>query len=81
MSHTVASQLVRHDLAGLIPVTFEQSFEEALGGLTISARLQEYINHFAVLIDGTPKIVLLALDLHEHLIEEKRIAVALVCAP
>jgi hypothetical protein len=81
MSHTVASQLVRHDLAGLIPVTFEQSLEEALGGLPISACLQENINHFAVLIDCTPKIVLLTSDLNEHLVEEKRIAEAPVRAP
>jgi hypothetical protein len=81
MSDTVASQLVRHDLAGLISVTFEQSFEEALGGLPVSACLQEDINDFAILIDGTPKIVLLALDFHAHLVEVKRIAEALVRAP
>jgi hypothetical protein len=81
MSHTVASQFVRHDLARFIPVTFEQSLEEALGGLAIPARLREYINHFAILIDGTPKIVLLTLDFHKHLVEEKRIALLLVCAP
>jgi hypothetical protein len=81
MSHTVASQLVRHDLAWLTPVTFKQSFEEALGGLPISARLQEYINDFAILVERAPKIVLLALNFDEHLVEEKRIAVALVGAP
>ena len=64
----------------LIPVTFEQSLEEALGRFAISACLQEYINDFAILIDGTPKIVLLTLDLHKHLVEVKCIAVALVCA-
>jgi hypothetical protein len=38
MSHTVASQLVRHDLAGLIAVTLEQTLEKTFGGLAISAR-------------------------------------------
>ena len=39
MSDTVASQLVRHDLPWLIPVAFEQTLEETLCGLAISARL------------------------------------------
>ena len=81
MSNTKASQLIRYDLTWLIPVTFEQSSEEALGGLAISACLQEYINDFAILIDRAPQILLLTLDLHEHLVEEKRIAVASVGAP
>jgi hypothetical protein len=80
MSYAVASQLVRHDLTWLIPVTFEQSSEEALGCLPISACLQEYINDSAVLIHGTPQILLLALDLHEPLVEEKRIPVTPVGA-
>jgi hypothetical protein len=62
-------------------VTFEQSCEEALGGLAISACLQEYISDFAISIDRVPQILLLTLDLHEHLVEEKRFAVASVGAP
>ena len=81
MSNAVVSQLIRYDLAWLIPVTFEQSSEEALGSLPISAWLQEHINDFAILIDRAPQILLLTLDLHEHLVEEKRIAVASVGAP
>jgi hypothetical protein len=57
-------------------VTFEQSCEEALGGLSISAWLQEYINDFAILIDCAPQILLLTLDLYEHLVQETRMAVA-----
>ena len=81
MSNAVVSQLIRYDLAWLIPVTFEQSSEEALGSLPISAWLQEHINDFAILIDRAPQILLLTLDLHEHLVEEQRIAVASVGAP
>jgi hypothetical protein len=54
MSDLIASQLICHDLMWLIPVTFEPSCEEALGGLPISACRQEYINAFAILIDGAP---------------------------
>ena len=81
MSQTVASQLVRHGLAWRIPVTFEQSFEEVLGAFPISSRLQEYFNHFAISVERALKIVLLALNFDEHLVEEKRVAVALVGAP
>jgi hypothetical protein len=81
MSNAVAFQLIRYDLTWPIPVTFEKSSEEALGGLTISACLQEYINDFAILIDRAPQILLLTLDLHEHLTEEKWFAVASVDAP
>ena len=81
MSNAVASQLIRYDLAWPIPVTFEQSSEEALGRFAVSARLHEHINDFAILIDRAPQILLLTLDLHEHLVEEERIAVASVGAP
>ncbi len=79
--HAVASQLVRHDLAWLSPVTFEQTPEETLGSLAISTRLQEHIHDFAILIHCTPQILLLALGFHEHFVDEKRIAVASMCAP
>ena len=39
MGHTVASQLIRHDLPRLILMALDQTPEEALGGLAISARL------------------------------------------
>ena len=81
VSHPVASQLVRHDLTWLSPVTFEQTSEETLGSLPISTRLQEHIHDFAILIHCTPPILLLALDFHEHFVDVKRIAVASMCAP
>ena len=41
---------------------------------------QKHINHFTILIDRTPKIVLLALDLHKDFIDEEGIAIALMPA-
>jgi hypothetical protein len=55
--------------------------KKTLGGLAISACLQEYIKDFAIPIDRAPQILLLTLDLHEHLVEEKRFAVASLGAP
>jgi hypothetical protein len=37
-------------------------------------RLQIYINHFTILIDRTPKIVLLAPDLYKNFIYEESVA-------
>jgi hypothetical protein len=33
------------------------------------AGLQKHVNHFTVLVDRTPEIVLFAVDLHEHFLD------------
>jgi hypothetical protein len=55
-------------------MTPQQALEEPLCGCTISLSLQVHINHFSVLVDGSPKITLLAIDLHQDLIDEQGIA-------
>ena len=80
VSDTVTPQLVGDDSSGFAAAHAEQSLEKARCCLSISATLQEYIHHFAVLIDGAPKIVLYALNFHENLIEKKGITVALMSA-
>jgi hypothetical protein len=52
--------------------------DKSLGGLCVSPFLKEYINNFTVLVNGSPQVMLLPLDSHEHLINEESIAVALV---
>jgi hypothetical protein len=74
----VTPQFVRHDLPGLTTVCFQQAFEEALGSSSIPPNLQKHINNFTVLVNDAPEIVLLAVDLHENLIDEKGIAETLV---
>ena len=63
LSDTVAPQLVSHDHPRHVLQACKQSSEEALGGIGVSPFLNKDIEHNAVLIDGTPKIVLHALDL------------------
>ena len=46
----------------------QQSAEEALGGSGIAAMLNKDIEDDAMLIDGTPEIVLHPLDPYEHFI-------------
>jgi hypothetical protein len=43
---------------------------------TISLRLQEYINDLTILINCPPKVMLLAVNLHEDLIDAEGVTVA-----
>jgi hypothetical protein len=40
--------------------------------------LKIHINHFAILVNGPPKVMLLAVDLYEYFINEEGIAVSSV---
>ena len=69
LSHTVASQLIGHDHARNILKAFQQTSEETFGSFGIPPWLSEDVEHDAVLVHGTPKIVLHAPNPDEHLIE------------
>jgi|GEM_PF-2528058 len=43
----------------------QESLKEPLYGLSVAPLLQEYIHHLAILVNGSPKIMLLPADLHE----------------
>src|ERR1700693_5512226 len=65
----VASQLVRHNHPRHILQTLQQPLEEALGSFGVTSFLNEDIEHNAVLVHGTPKIVLHTLDPDEYLVQ------------
>src|SRR5258708_11503213 len=67
--HTVASQLIGHDHPRDILKALQQPSKEALRGFAIPPWLNEDVEHNAVLVHGTPKIMLSALDPDEHLIK------------
>lgn len=69
MRDAVASQLVCNDHSRHILQSFEQSAEELLGRQSVSARLNQHIEHVAVLIDRPPQVMLDAVDTDEHLVE------------
>jgi hypothetical protein len=56
----------------------QESLKEPLCSLSISPLLQEHISHFTVLINGSPQVVLLNMDLHEDFINEERISIFLM---
>src|SRR6476659_6122816 len=67
--HLVAGELVSDDHPGHLPQALEQSAEELLCGPRVSARLDQNVEHVAVLVDRAPQVPLCAVDLDEHLIQ------------
>ena len=72
----IALQFVGDHPERFLTLTLHQLAEEPLGGVLIAARLQQNINDIAVLIHGTPKIVLLAVDSDEEFVQIPGIAEA-----
>src|SRR4249920_3768723 len=68
LGDAVTSQLISHDHAWRVLKTFQQAAKEALRGFGVPPWLNQDVEHNAVLIHGTPKIVLHALDPDEHLV-------------
>ena len=67
--HTAALKFIGHDHARLVIQALQQPSEKPFGRLAISPWLNEDVEHDAVLIHGTPQIMLHALDPDEHLID------------
>ena len=78
MGHAIAAQLIRHNLSWLALMPLHQPLKEALGRLGISAWLEKNINYFAILIDSSPEILLLPLNLYKHFIDKEGITISLV---
>jgi hypothetical protein len=69
LSYAVASQLVSHDHPRHILQTLQQAPEETLCGFGVAPLLNKDVEHNAILIHGSPKIVLDALDPDEDRVE------------
>ena len=66
---SIALQLVGDDPEWSLALIAQQSAKEPLGCTLIAARLQQNINDITILIDGTPKILLLAVDSDEEFVQ------------
>jgi hypothetical protein len=66
--HSIASQAIGDQAPRLVLQPVEQALEEAFGCSGVPVIPHEDVEHNAVLVDGTPKIMLLAVDPDEHLI-------------
>src|SRR6056297_3130093 len=52
-----------------IPVLAHCLTEEFQGGLPVAGFRDEALQHLSLVIDGPPEVVLLTVNLHEHLVE------------
>jgi hypothetical protein len=74
LPRAVALQLVRYDHPWHVGQALEQPPEELLGGFSVPLTLDENIQDVAVLIHGTPQIVVFAVNREEYLIQVPLVA-------
>ena len=72
----IAAKLVRDQSSRLTALPLQQHTEKACRGTPIAPGLDEDIDHIAVLVDGTPQILPLALDGHEQFVQVPGVAQA-----
>ena len=70
MRSPIASELVGDQPSRFAPLSLQQLPEESLGSAGVSSTLDQDIDHVAVLINGAPQVVSLALDADEDLVQE-----------
>ena len=75
MRHAIATQLIGHYLPRFASMTSQQAPEETFSRSPIPLGLQIDINHFAILINSSPQIVLLTVDPYEDFVDEECVAV------
>ena len=78
MCNSIAAQFIGHDLPGFAAMRSQQTPEEALSSSPIPFDLKKYIDHFSVLVNSRPQVVLLAIDPDEDFIDEEGVAIASV---
>jgi hypothetical protein len=78
MSDRIAAQLIRHNHPGLTAMALQQPPKEALRSRSISLGLQIYINNFAILVNGSPQVMLFATNLHKDFINVEGVTISLM---
>ena len=76
MCRAISPQFIRYYLPGFVLMFLQQSFKESLSCRTIPTFLEKHINNFAVLINCSPEVMLLTVDLYENFVDEKCIAIS-----
>ena len=76
MRDPITPQFVSDNLPGFSAMTTHQSLEEALGCCNIPFGLEIDIHHLATLVNGTPQIMLFAIDVDEGFVNVEGIAIA-----
>ncbi len=69
LRRAITLQLICNDYPRHVPQPLQQLAEEPLGGLFVPAALDQDVQDVAILIHGSPQIMILTTDLDEHLIQ------------
>ena len=64
----VGSQLISHDTFWSASLLSQKPRQQSFGSLGIAARLNDFVQHIPVLIDGAPKRAFLAIDRDDGLV-------------
>ena len=78
MCVSITPLLIGYYLSGFAPMTLQYPPEEVRCSLVIASFLGKYIDYFTVLINGTPMIMMLALDLYKYFTNEECITYSLM---
>ena len=74
LRNSIASKLIRNNHAGPALAGLQQLTEEPYSSKTITFRLHQNVDDGALLIDGTPEIMLHAVDAQKHLVQMPSVA-------
>jgi hypothetical protein len=72
----IGAELVGDHSSRWAALLLQQTLQQALGGLGVAARLNDFVEHIAVLINRPPEPVLLARDRDHDLVEMPDVAAA-----
>ena len=81
MGRRVAAQRVGDEPTGKTPLLLQQLSKEPDRRSSIPSRLDEDVQHVAILIHGSPQVLFPAIDRHEELVEMPRVAQPAAPAP
>ena len=68
MRRRVASRLVGYELQRRSLLLFQDLAKEAFGGSLVAAAHDQNVEHIAVLVNSSPKVVTFAVNRDEHLV-------------
>ena len=74
LSRRIATELICDDRARCIAQPLEQFAQETLSGPFIALGLHQNVEHFAILVDGSPQILEFAIDSQKYLIQVPSVA-------
>lgn len=76
MCNNITSEFISDYLPRFIPMCLQKPFKESPCCLAITTFLKIHIDNLSILINCSPEVMLFTVNLDEHFIDEKCIAIA-----